>query len=223
MPPLGTAQGVPVTLVRVDEARATPIWLDGAVATRPYVPRPSGRAAHPHADDRDAYSEAVLHEALACIRAYHAAQPDWWACQARTLCVSSERCTNELAACVEAAEREPGSTHWAHVLHTNDGESDARIVWERGAKAHTYVLPPRSAFLLTDLLPPTRRMPHGWASVRALGTSKGSHSTCARRRLARGGGPAVAESERAARAATLGAWLRHGARHIRPVASAPCA
>ncbi|WFD17891.1 hypothetical protein MCAP1_000100 [Malassezia caprae] len=172
MASLGTAQGVPVTLVRVDEARATPIWLDGAVPTRPYMPRPSGRASRV-LDGPEAYSEAVLHEALACIRAHHAAQPDWWTCQARALRRwPHERGACELAACVEAAERAPGSSRWAHVVHTNDGASEKRIVWERD----TYVLPPRSAFLLTDLLPRGHRVPHGWADVRALLSAHGGAS-----------------------------------------------
>lgn len=176
MPLLGTAHGVPVTLVSVDEARATPIWLDKPVVTRPYTPRPSGRASRAPASGLDAYSDAVLHESLACLRAYHAAQPDWWTCQARALCIAA-RPPCELAACVEAAEREPGTSRWAHVLHTND--TDAEVQVRREARC-TYVLPPRSAFLLTDLLPAQRREPHGWASVRALGMCTKDSPQCTR-------------------------------------------
>lgn len=166
--PLGTAQGVPVTLVGVDEARATPICLDRDVPTRPYAPPPGRFRVRPARHGHDPYKEAVLRAAVACLQAYQVAHPDWWAMQAAALCrvPCTAQTGRELVACVEAAEREPGASHWAHALHTNESQAPTCVVEAN----RTYVLPACSAFLLTHLLPSPPRVPHGWASVCALGT-----------------------------------------------------
>lgn len=104
----------------------------------------------------------------------------------------------------------------AHTLYTNARSHSARLQWQHAHGSCAYVLPPRTAALLTDLLPEHAQergiLPNGMPRVLDLGTLRVLPSEFSGRRGRRPPRPSVAEQVGGACAAP--ARLRHHARHV---------
>ena len=104
----------------------------------------------------------------------------------------------------------------AHTLYTNARSHSARLQWQHAHGSCAYVLPPRTAALLTDLLPEHAQergiLPNGMPRVLDLGTLRVLPSEFSGRRGRRPPRPSVAEQVGGACAAL--ARLRHHARHV---------
>lgn len=104
----------------------------------------------------------------------------------------------------------------AHTLYTNARSHNASLQWKHAQGSCEYVLPPRTAALLTDLLPEHAQerglLPNGILQVLDLGTLRVLPSEYRGRRRRRPPRPSVAEQVGGARAAHARLW--HHARHV---------
>lgn len=199
-------------------AHTEPVRLD---RWPPELPWEAPRAVDVPPDALDAYCDAALVDAAtaevrAC-RAARAACPHWWTKRVPIAAAAPER-VDLARAVADAAHGAPPPL--VHTLVTNAGAA-GRVVTDG---THTYELPARAAFLLTDLLPATpRALPAGMDRVHELGTSQTAHGSGRRgRRRCAPARPTVAEPVGGACAAWVHecARLRHDAGPVRHLAAA---
>ncbi|WFD02944.1 hypothetical protein MOBT1_001633 [Malassezia obtusa] len=144
-------------------AHTEPVRLD---RWPPELPWEAPRAVDVPPDALDAYCDAALVDAAtaevrAC-RAARAACPHWWTKRVPIAAAAPER-VDLARAVADAAHGAPPPL--VHTLVTNAGAA-GRVVTDG---THTYELPARAAFLLTDLLPATpRALPAGMDRVHEL-------------------------------------------------------
>lgn len=247
MDALGEVRGVAVALVEARARRVCPVVLERACATQPYPPSSSRVPWSAPLSPLDEYAdEALLRDALACMAVYQAAHPAWWAAQAPDLVVDASvtawraavrlhsapddaavrgehgrpprKKKKRAGGAVDVADLRSGIR--AHSLYVHGGDAEVTVPCVPDATV-ALRLPPRSAFMVTDLLPAAPVEPRGWPALCAQGTWVPDRSGGVGRRRACAPGPALAEPQCCACAAARRcALVRHDGRHLRRVARA---
>lgn len=178
----GTA-AVPVSVVDALAGHPHPVILDQWPAEKPWDTRPvPAGVARPHA--LDTYCDpALLSEVVEAVHAFRdasqAGSERWWTAQASAVCSAypdaplAASTTTSVPVCEECAATETHGERAAfedeglvYRLITNAQNTSTTLAWKKDGQTYNYTLPPRTAFLLTNLLVPhaqeLRRPPAGW-------------------------------------------------------------
>ncbi|WFD29172.1 hypothetical protein MSPP1_000177 [Malassezia sp. CBS 17886] len=198
MAPLHTATtscGTPVYIVDPLALRPSPVCMDRYPVCAPWeraavprrLPRKRVRADAPPPDP---FCDAqLLAAAVDTVRTFRQAcrlrGVPWWTRRLHDVCVCAADDVDlpaylRGAPAAHAARRADGDVCGAELVHTlvtNDGGSAATLLWHRRNAARVaFALPPRSAFLVADLLAGDAAargsLPHSWAPVVDLGVSR---------------------------------------------------
>lgn len=178
---VGEVHGIPIQLLDIDAGRGTPLRVEKEMVRDPWPPASSATSQRPtpsQISDTDAYWDAQLwSDTLACLQADWHANAVWWERQLEVVHVQGPSPTPQLAKCVDQAEEatSPSDTPLVHQPCVHRQDQAQEMTWHDPISQRTFLLqmPPRSAALLTDLLPPATprpRRPHGWEAIQSLGT-----------------------------------------------------